>query len=55
MLYARLLQDEHAAAVDLAMAATITPKLIATTRRDCVLDNDHSAENLNFTTMANVT
>ena len=41
VLYARLLQDEHAAAVDLVVDARITPTLIATTRRDCVLDNDH--------------
>ena len=39
-LYARFLQDEHARAVDLAMDARITPALIATTRRECVLDND---------------
>ena len=39
-LYARLLQDEHARAVDLAMDARITPTLIATTRRECILDND---------------
>ena len=44
VLYARLLQDEHAAAVDLAMDARITPTLIATTRRDCVLDNDHCVQ-----------
>ena len=44
MLYARLLQDEHAAAVDLAMDARITLTLIATTRRDCVLDNDHCVQ-----------
>ena len=44
VLYARLLQDEHAAAVDLAMRATITPTLIATTRRDCVIDNDHCVQ-----------
>ena len=44
VLYARLLQDEYAAAVDLAMGAKITPTLIATTRRDCVLDNDHCVQ-----------
>ena len=44
VLYARLLQDEHANAVDLAMDARITPTLIATTRRDCVLDNDHCVQ-----------
>ena len=44
VLYARLLQDEHANAIDLAMDARITPTLIATTRRDCVLDNDHCVQ-----------
>ena len=44
VLYARLLQDEHTEAVDLAMDARITPTLIATTRRDCVLDNDHCVQ-----------
>ena len=44
VLYARLLQDEHAAAVDLAMGTRITPTLIATTRRDCVPDNDHCVQ-----------
>ena len=41
-LYARLMQDEHAHAVDLAMDARITATLIATTRRECVLDNDRA-------------
>ena len=44
VLYARLMQDEHAAVVDLAMDARTTPTLIATTRRDCVLDNDHCVQ-----------
>ena len=44
VLYPRLLQDEHAAAVDLAIEAKITPTLITTTRRDCVLDNDHCVQ-----------
>ena len=44
VLYARLLHDEHTAAVDLAMDAKIIPTLIATTRRDCVLDNDHCVQ-----------
>ena len=44
MLYARLLQDKHAAAAHLAMDVRITPTLIATTRRDCVLDNDNCVQ-----------
>ena len=42
--YALLLQYEHATAVDLAMDARIAPTVIATTRRDCVLDNDHCVQ-----------
>ena len=44
VLYARLLQDEHVAAIDLAINARITPTLIDTARRDCVLDNDHCVQ-----------
>ena len=45
VLYARLLQyDEYAAVVHLAMGAKITPALIATTRRDCVLGNVHCVQ-----------
>ena len=39
-LYGRVMQDDHAKAIDAAMVAAITPTLIATSRREDVLDND---------------
>ena len=39
-----LLFEQYAAAVDLAMDARTPSTLIATTRRDCVLDNDHCVQ-----------
>ena len=47
-----LLFEQYAAAVDLAMDARTPSTLIATTRRDCVLDNDHCVQRMGGTARA---
>ena len=39
-LYGRVMQNDHAAAIGAAMVAAITPTLIATSRREDILDNN---------------